>query len=270
MSAPRKWKSDFLRVGLEDRELELLRDEREPEVEVEDVGLGEELRRGRATARPAGARAPVRGRLRSQSAWSGRYGCVLKTTRRASTPRLRSACTFVQPTPARLTGQWVTRRGISASARGRGSSTLSQRSISQPLPRSKCASTGRPRYTPRDVGLLGPSVDLCAGRVLRNGGEGIVHLRQLLAGLSGVGQRAGAARAAERPDLRRGLAAGCDGDLEGGRRRLRRPHLCRSPFDPCNRSRRARRMPGLRAALERDRRQQQRVALAQEGRAVDE
>src|SRR5215471_21264765 len=55
---------------------------------------------------------PCRGRFRSQSAWSGRNGCVLKTTSRASTPRLRSACTFVQPTPARLTGQCVTRRAI--------------------------------------------------------------------------------------------------------------------------------------------------------------
>ena len=54
---------------------------------------------------------PERGRLRFQSAWSGRNGCVLKTTRRASTPRRRSACTFVQPTPARLTGQCVTRSG---------------------------------------------------------------------------------------------------------------------------------------------------------------
>src|SRR5262245_40167822 len=59
-------------------------------------------------------RSPLRGRWRSQSAWSGRYGCVLKTTRRASMPRLRSACTFVQPTPARLTGQCVTRNGTSA------------------------------------------------------------------------------------------------------------------------------------------------------------
>src|SRR6266545_6231849 len=55
---------------------------------------------------------PWRGRFRSQSAWVGRNGCVWKTTSRASTPRRRSACTFVQPTPARLTGQWVTRRAI--------------------------------------------------------------------------------------------------------------------------------------------------------------
>src|SRR6476620_4489898 len=58
-------------------------------------------------------RRPLRGRFRSQSAWSGRKGCVLKTTSRASTPRLRSACTFVHPTPARLTGQCVTRSATS-------------------------------------------------------------------------------------------------------------------------------------------------------------
>src|SRR6185436_3852071 len=58
-------------------------------------------------------RSPLRGRFRSQSAWSGRNGCVLKTTSRASTPRRRSACTFVQPTPARLTGQCVTRSATS-------------------------------------------------------------------------------------------------------------------------------------------------------------
>src|SRR5436190_15309045 len=61
-------------------------------------------------------RRPLRGRFRFQSAWSGRNGCVLKTTSRASTPRRRSACTFVQPTPARLTGQCVT---LSVTSRGR-------------------------------------------------------------------------------------------------------------------------------------------------------
>src|SRR5215204_3022985 len=60
-------------------------------------------------------RKPRRGRSRFQSAWSGGKGCVLKTTSRASPPRLRSACTFVHPTPARLTGQCVTRRDTSAS-----------------------------------------------------------------------------------------------------------------------------------------------------------
>src|SRR4029450_4488811 len=47
----------------------------------------------------------------SSSVWSWYRS---KTTRRASTPRRRSACVFVHGTPAVLTGQRVTRRARSA------------------------------------------------------------------------------------------------------------------------------------------------------------
>src|SRR5215510_4559075 len=158
---------------------------------------------------------PLRGRCRSQSAWSGRYGWVLKTTSRASTPLLRSACTFVQPTPARLTGQCVTRSATSAAGEEEVD-LVPALDLAAVAPVEVRLDGAAAKQSPH-VGLLRATVHLCAGRVLRNGGERIVHLRQLLASLSAVGKEA-AVGTAKPPDLRWGLAAGRDRDLEHCRR----------------------------------------------------
>src|SRR6266511_997745 len=110
---------------------------------------------------------PFRGRFRSQSAWSGRNGCVLKTTSRASTPRLRSAWTFVQPTPARLTGQCVTRRAMGSEI----SSAVTREEEAHAVPAFDLAAVaaaelgvdGPPVEGSADVGELGAAVDLRAG-----------------------------------------------------------------------------------------------------------
>src|SRR6187200_2426849 len=123
---------------------------------------------------------PLRGRFRSQSAWSGRNGCVLKTTSRASTPRLRSACTFVHPTPARLTGQCVTRSATS----GGWEEEL------DPVPALDLAAVALVEVRvdrlalerPGDVRDLRAAEDLGARLVLRDRRERIVHRRQLRAG----------------------------------------------------------------------------------------
>src|SRR5213593_3430378 len=123
-------------------------------------------------------RRPVRGRFRSQSAWSGRNGCVLKTTRRASTPRLRSACTFVQPTPARLTGQCVTRRAIgpevwSADAREEEADLVPAFELAAVSPAELRVDTIAVEGS-ADVSDLGPAVDLRARGALGDRGEWVL------------------------------------------------------------------------------------------------
>src|SRR5204862_4229082 len=84
----------FLSRRPEDRELDTLRHERQPEVEVEDVG-GREQPRERAKLR--GLAPPGRPARQLQVLVCLRVlRAVLKTTSRASTPLRRSACTFVQ------------------------------------------------------------------------------------------------------------------------------------------------------------------------------
>src|SRR5512133_2346371 len=133
---------------------------------------------------------PWRGRFRSQSAWSGRNGCVLKTTSRASTPRLRSACTFVQPTPARLTGQCVTRRAIGpevSSGRGSGDAGEEEADLLPAVELAAVAAAelcvdGLAVERPADRGDLGTAVDLRARGALRDRRERIVDFRELRAG----------------------------------------------------------------------------------------
>src|SRR5919108_6365546 len=155
-------------------------------------------------------RRPERGRFKSQSAWSGRKGCVLKTTSRASTPRRRSAWTFVQPTPARLTGQCVTRSATSGA----------REQECEPVPAGDLAAVaaretgvdGLPLERPRDGGHLRAAVDRRAGLLLRNRREWTVETIELHARAGGVRQRP-FVRAAQRPDLGRPFAS-LDGDRD--------------------------------------------------------
>src|SRR5512132_2403455 len=138
-------------------------------------------------------RRPLRGRFRSQSAWSGRNGCVLKTTSRASTPRLRSACTFVQPTPARLTGQCVTRRAIgpevwSAGAREQEADLLPPLDLAA-VATAELGVDGLAVEGSADMGDLWTAVDLRAGGPLRDRGERVLGLAELGARGRRVGQR---------------------------------------------------------------------------------
>src|SRR6478736_9143947 len=131
-------------------------------------------------------RRPVRGRFRSQSAWSGRNGCVLKTTSRASTPRLRSACTFVQPTPARLTGQCVTRRAIgpevwSGDAREEEADVVPALELAAVAPAELGVDTLAVERS-ADIRDLGAAVDLRAGGALRDRGEWVLDRGELAAG----------------------------------------------------------------------------------------
>src|SRR5215475_15304612 len=169
---------------------------------------------------------PWRGRFRSQSAWSGRKGCVLKTTSRASTPRLRSACTFVHPTPARLTGQCVTRRAIGREvSSGQVSEARKEEADLVPaLDLAAVAATevgvdGLTVVRTADVGDLGAAVDLGASGAFRDRREGIVDLPELATGLGRIRQGPAAVGAVQRPHLRRRLRAfDRDLDLEVGRR----------------------------------------------------
>src|SRR5215203_6484809 len=141
---------------------------------------------------------PVRGRFRSQSAWSGRKGCVLNTTRRASTPRLRSACTFVHPTPARLTGQCVT-RSVTSGGREEELDAVPTRDLAA-VALVEVGVDGVTAERSRDLRLLRPAEDLGAGLILRHRGERVVHDCKLRAGALGIGQRP-AVGAIERPGL---------------------------------------------------------------------
>src|SRR6266550_6967116 len=150
-------------------------------------------------------RRPFRGRFRSQSAWSGRNGCVLKTTSRASTPRLRSACTFVHPTPARLTGQCVTRRAIgpevsSADVGEEEADALPALELTA-ISAAELGVDGLSLECAADVGDLGAAVDLRASRALGNRGKRVVDLTELAARVGRVGERA-ARRTVQRPGLR--------------------------------------------------------------------
>ena len=90
---------------VQERELQRLGHERQPEVEVEDVGAREQSRE----------RAPLRELLSREAAAAverpvrlGWRSSRLKTTSRASTPLRRSASTFCHGMPAKFTGQCVT------------------------------------------------------------------------------------------------------------------------------------------------------------------
>ena len=98
----------------QDRELERLRDERETEVEVEDVRARQQPQRAPATASPAAGGSRRGGRATSRPPGAA---CSARRPRAGRRRRAaRSACTFVHGTPAVLTGQWTTRSGRSAAA----------------------------------------------------------------------------------------------------------------------------------------------------------
>src|SRR4029450_4093360 len=161
-------------------------------------------------------RRPVRGRFRSQSAWSGRNGCVLKTPSPAPTPRLRSAWTFVRTTPARLTGQCVTLRAIGPEVWS--ADTWEEEADLVPaldLAAVSAAELGVDALAVErsaDVGDLGAAVDLRAGGALRDRDEGVFDLGEPAAGARRVRQRP-VRGAVQRPHLRRGRRA-ADGDLD--------------------------------------------------------
>ena len=95
----------------QDRELQRLRDERQPEREVEEVGAREKL----------GERLPLRELAPDEPPFEVERPVGLRVQRVAVEddelrvdPRRRSAWTFVHGTPAVLTGQWTTRSGLAA------------------------------------------------------------------------------------------------------------------------------------------------------------
>src|SRR5439155_4002572 len=164
-------------------------------------------------------RSPERGRCKSQSAWSGRNGWVLKTTSRASTPRRRSVCTFVQATPPMLTGQWVTRRAIgpevSSAGREQEADLVPARDLAAVGTR-EAGIDGFSAEGPLDLGHLRAAVDLRACDAFRNRCERLVEGGQAATGPGRIGERP-RGRTAERPQLRgRPLPAGRDRDLERG------------------------------------------------------
>ena len=111
----------FLRASAEDRELQRLRHEREPEGEVEHVRLRQEARERAPLPRLPPEQAPCESSERSAS---GSSAYRLNTTSRASTPRRRRACD-VRPRDAggvdRADGdaEWASPSRLARRCRGR-------------------------------------------------------------------------------------------------------------------------------------------------------